>query len=352
VDTLPVRRQAFWEGAARVAQFWLGYVRQYQHAPQALASERDNVLAAIATCHGHDTLWLLAADLALDFHAYMMRTGQWFLWEHVLRRLLEAQGLDLLSLTVAWLQRSLAEVLIRQEQWMEAIPPVKQAIDRFRAAGAAQLLARSLDDLGQCYFNLGRWLETEAVVEEIQSIVGREGDGVVLADALILRGRIHQQQGQWTEAIRFFESAVAVAEQSRTKSATNFLGQVYLQQERLREALSCFEQALRIAQKEGDLPGQGVILHNIGTTYLKMERLDLALTCLEEGLIITRETDNRSTEAVTLMRLGRVYQALEQPEQALSYLEHALKIVQQVGDRDREAEICQAIELIQVDVNV
>jgi tetratricopeptide (TPR) repeat protein len=344
LETLAERQHFFLEAAARAARFWSDHVRQCQQNPHVLDAERDNILQAIAAAQIGGAVWQAAADLALAFHHYMTYTGLWRLWEQCLKYLLEAKDVDDQPLIESLLYQALAEIHFRQGRPAEAVHWAEKAVHLLEKLGDSCQLMRGLRDLAHYYFSIGRWDETRSLAQRVQALASPEDKDGVLADAFILYGQIALEQGQATEAIQQFESALEVADRPRIKSAANFMGLAYLADGRPDEALPCFQQALGIARAENDRPGQGVIRSNIGKAWLQSEQPDLALGYLETSLALTRETDNRPAEAATLVRLGQVHAAMARPNLAMQCFEQAIELTREFDLPSIETEIRQAVE--------
>jgi tetratricopeptide (TPR) repeat protein len=110
------------------------------------------------------------------------------------------------------------------------------------------------------------------------------------------------------------------------------------------EALNYFQQALVIAREVGNRAGEGTTLNNIGLVYQAQGRYDQALQNYQQALVVSREIGNRAGEGTTLNNIGAVYEAQGRYDQALQNFQQALVVSREIGDRALEETVRTNIE--------
>jgi tetratricopeptide (TPR) repeat protein len=261
----------------------------------------------------------------------MIAQGRWTDWARCLDELLTSAELKDPSQRARLLQH-FAETLNRLGAYAQARDCLRQATALFRTNGTSRELSRCLIDHANALFNLQHWNEMEQVRQEALTLgqalcsAGLDDAGII-ADAMILQGRMHLEQMQYAKAAHAFthaqEIACAADDMPRVLSSANFLGTALLRDDNPEAALHHFLFAYEKAQARDDLPGQGVVTCNLGRTYLRLGHPKRALAYLGTALRITRQTDNWRVEIVILKELARAYATIGKTELARQCKEEA-----------------------------
>jgi tetratricopeptide (TPR) repeat protein len=151
-------------------------------------------------------------------------------------------------------------------------------------------------------------------------------------------GLIKNHQGQYAEAIEFYEKSIKIKQKILSPTdpslATSYnnIGGVYDDMGEYSKALSYYEKALEILQKT--LPPNHLDLatsyNNIGSVYKNMGEYSKALSYYEKTLEIYQKTlpPNHPSLATSYNNIGLVYDSMGEYSKALSYYEKALDIFQ------------------------
>jgi predicted ATPase/Tfp pilus assembly protein PilF len=149
--------------------------------------------------------------------------------------------------------------------------------------------------------------------------------------------------GQWDEARKHFDEALAIARATGDRSAEGIvlgrLGGLHSTQGRMDEALQHFQEALAIHRESGDRPPEGVVLGHLGLVHKFQGRIDQALRYYHDALVIHRAVGNRRFEGIVLGNLGNLHQEQGRMEEALRHYQDALSIHREVGDRGYEGKV-------------
>jgi tetratricopeptide (TPR) repeat protein len=186
------------------------------------------------------------------------------------------------------------------------------------------------------YLQLWGW--SRLVVEMGQRLNGRLRDdsgwrGRILNDL----GQCYCDLGQMARAIDYHVQSLAIFREVRNRgdegAALVNLGVCYSALGQLARSIDYHEQALAISREVGNRGGEGAALGNLGGCYSDLGQVARAIDYLEQALAISREVGNRGGEGIALGQLGLCYRALGQLARAIDYHEQALAISREVGDR-------------------
>src|SRR5262245_22589423 len=135
------------------------------------------------------------------------------------------------------------------------------------------------------------------------------------------RGNFEQAALSWTEAARLYEAEQKPREQT---IALIRLAQAYQSLGQYKDALKNLETALALAEKSDDRTQIGLALGAIGDVYIATGPDEAALKYLNEGLRIAREANNQDLSAIILNNLGNLLTAQKKyPEAVAAYTESA-----------------------------
>jgi CHAT domain-containing protein/Tfp pilus assembly protein PilF len=167
-------------------------------------------------------------------------------------------------------------------------------------------------------------------------------------------GAISDNQGQYPQALEYYEAALALQrmiQDRHGKGVTlNNIGAVYERLGQYEVSLGFYQNALVIQQEIGDRRGEGHTLSNIGGVYSSLGRYEIALGFHQDALVIQQEVGDRRGEGHTLNSIGRAYNNLGQYEVSLGFYQDALATRQEIGDRRGEGHTLSNICLIYRDL--
>jgi CHAT domain-containing protein/tetratricopeptide (TPR) repeat protein len=154
-------------------------------------------------------------------------------------------------------------------------------------------------------------------------------------------GRTYSDEGQGREALKYFQKALPVFQQSGERAGEalvlNDMGPAYAEVGQKQKALESLNQALGIWRAIGSREGEALTLNDIGRVYRDLGQQQSAMDYYNQALPIWREVGNRNGEGLALSDIGRAYADLGQPHKALDYANQALPIFRETGSRRGEA---------------
>jgi DNA-binding CsgD family transcriptional regulator/tetratricopeptide (TPR) repeat protein len=163
----------------------------------------------------------------------------------------------------------------------------------------------------------------------------------VRAAALAGAGALADEQGDFAQARRCFEEALALAEESgderRAARALRSLGIVASNQNDLDRAQALFSDALARLRRLDDRPALGRCLSDLGLVADRRGEHAGAIAYFEEALPIAHATGDPEFAALLLSNLGASYTAAGNLQRGQALTAEALDQARMLGDRYGEA---------------
>ena len=162
------------------------------------------------------------------------------------------------------------------------------------------------------------------------------GNQAGMAKSLNNLGIVYSDLGQYETAIDYFKDSLVIQEeidnQGGMAKSLNNLGIVYNNLGQYKTAIEYHQKSLNIKQEIGDKEGIADSLNNLGAVYLNLGQYEQAIEYFKDSLVIQEEIDNQGGMANSLLNLGIIYDDLGQYEQAIEYFKDSLAIVQDIGN--------------------
>ena len=182
--------------------------------------------------------------------------------------------------------------------------------------------------------------------EEALRIAVINDDRPAIAHNLNDTGGMHFTQGQYEEALSYYEEAERAYSRLKVKDLKGLatcrgnMGCVYAAQKQWKKALECQEAALALDREANNPFGASNRLNNMGFVYRMTGDLAKAEKCLAEAQEMNLKCDNKAGLAANLCNLGSVCEDRGQTAEAL-------KLYEQAADLDESAENSagQAVDL-------
>jgi predicted ATPase/DNA-binding SARP family transcriptional activator len=175
-------------------------------------------------------------------------------------------------------------------------------------------------------------------------------DRTIEAQAELIRGYVHHNQGEAQPARACYERALTLSRTGGSDAGSpvpnslreveanslNSLAMVSKRQGRYDEAERYLEQSLQAAREADDLAGQCRALNGLGMVVSRRGDLSQALARYQEALRNARACGDRSLEGALLNNLGNIHLRLGIYDQAGAHYERALEIKREIGARQKE----------------
>ena len=211
-------------------------------------------------------------------------------------------------------ERVRATLLLAEDLWLSdpvaATPLLEQVVAEADAAGlpksglrAASMLSELLRRAGDLD---GSARYAELLLKDADATGDRRGRGC----ALNLVGMIHQERGEFRQALECFDEFLMLSRETGfglgERSALNQLAGVYGLQGDLDKALACYQQSLEASTKAGDAHGRTIHLHNIGWTLEAMGRWTEATEHFHRAIALAEEHNCSELLLACRMALGEL----------------------------------------------
>lgn len=190
---------------------------------------------------------------------------------------------------------------------------------------------------------IGRYLHENGRLEAAQTLHTRSlrtAEGAERSRELSRLGAIAARSGRSTEAVGWFEMALAVAREfddpAQERRALNGLGNCFWWQGRYDDSLAHHRRALEIAHQLGDRTGAARTLGNIGAVYERLGRYADAVSMFERSLQIARELAERDHQSHALNNLAVMCLRLGRLGDAEAYCKQTIVVSRDAGDRYNE----------------
>ena len=190
--------------------------------------------------------------------------------------------------------------------------------------------------LGSVLYTMGQFGKAQQIYEMLLEQETVESEK---APAYHQLGLMKEQQGEYEEAITFYEKSISIEEKMtplphiNLANSYNNIGIVYSIMNKYAQALSYFEKAFAIRQLflPSNHPDLANSYTNIGMVYKHMGEYDKALSYCEKALAIDQQSlpSNHPDLAGSYNNIGLMYYDIGDNAKALSYYEKALTIRQQ-----------------------
>ncbi|CAF1379001.1 unnamed protein product [Adineta steineri] len=190
--------------------------------------------------------------------------------------------------------------------------------------------------LGQLPIKMSQFNKAQEIYEVLLHQTKNESDKAPIYYQL---GRIKYSQGEYSEALSFYEKTLTIKQQSLPSDhpdlgdSYNRIGIVYGSMGDYPKALSYYEKALAIKQQSlpSNHPDLGDFYNNIGMVYDDMGDYPKALLSHEKALAILQQSlpSNHPNFTSLYMGIANVYYSMADYPEALSYYEKGLVIQQQ-----------------------
>ena len=190
--------------------------------------------------------------------------------------------------------------------------------------------ALTLNKIALTYSYLGQY--TQAIDYYQQAVaVEKETDNLIAVGKTLNKiGTLYRYLQQHSQALSFYQQAVDIFKQNNDQislaAALNNIGIAYRLDANFSEALKYHERALSIYQELGDIQGEAVSRHNIGIIERDSEKYSQSLNFLSEALALEKLIGNRQGESVTLAQIAKWLERQKRQKLAIIFYKQSLNV--------------------------
>ncbi len=204
----------------------------------------------------------------------------------------------------------------------------------------------------------GRYEESLDALQTAHQILLRTPagmDSLEMARVLTAIGAVYWRMGEYEQARRYGEEALAIARRAPAgRERSSLIGRIYVQQGNLalvlgqyRQAVEAFQQGLHFHQEAGEKDRVAIAYNNMGYTWhfqdAYQEAIESYLRCLE----VAQQIGDPYVAAYAANNLGSAWYELGDYDLAMSYCEQSLAVRERIGDQAGIASCWDTMGLIQ-----
>ncbi len=188
------------------------------------------------------------------------------------------------------------------------------------------------------YFDFNLMDDSLRCARELLHISEQIHDEVMIAKSLNLIGKVHYEQGNYSEALKSYNQALKLAEKMETKewkaACFNNIANIYNAWGKYSDALDYFEKALPQFEQINDYFSKAITLRNISSIQKNMGNNAEALEKATEALQIFDQLGKLSDKADMLMIIGMIQTSLGNIDTAFKNYQESLQINDLLSDFD------------------
>jgi tetratricopeptide (TPR) repeat protein len=246
------------------------------------------------------------------------------------------------------------QLRFHQGQLAQALAQWPEALVTIEGMGREELLlslgGTLADDLGMLHQDKGEWEQAIEYYERSLALKEKVGDEHGMAPTFHDLGLVYQYKGKLDKAIECHGRSLAIMERIGDEHGMsrvfNSLGDVYQAKGKWERAIEYYGRSLAIQEKVGDEHGMATTFNSLGSVYRAKGEWEWATEYYESSLAIRGKLGDERGMAAAFNNLGRVYQAKREWERATEYYERSLMVKEKMGDEHGMAVSCNNIAML------
>nr|WP_321222278.1 sensor histidine kinase [uncultured Psychroserpens sp.] len=214
----------------------------------------------------------------------------------------------------------------------EALDILDQALKISEEKNDNILIAKTKNNIGIVYRDLGRFEEAKALSKEALSV----NDSIILASAYNNIGVVDRNLGLYDEALTNYLKALSIYEAKGMDKyiaiTHNAIGLVYSFNGINNKAIEYHLKAKASFEKLNDKKGISEVYNNIAIIYANDGDLNKALDYFKYSLKIEEDLNDKKGIAESVNNVGAVYYYMEKVDSALVYFNRSAAIEKSIGN--------------------
>jgi tetratricopeptide (TPR) repeat protein len=195
---------------------------------------------------------------------------------------------------LAGIEERLGEVLFQVGRYVEAQAVLERSVERYRRAGRVEDMGRAMGRLGYVLFWQGEMDEVRWQLEPMAATLAERGPSAASSEVQVCLSFVFEHLGRFPEMLGAAEQAVAMARavaddglcgraQERRGTALVYLG-------RIEESRQALDEAVTLNEATGDLDKMTIAVGNLGWNWELTGELTEAARLYERALDLARRT--------------------------------------------------------------
>ncbi len=216
----------------------------------------------------------------------------------------------------------------------ESIQFFEKAVELIDSSGRTDERTPEINEaLGELYELDGNYTAAFGCLEKVSN---SSNETEIQIRVMMKKGRVHQAQSNYDEAILNFEKGIAMADKSGMvfwkAKIHGYMGKIYLRKGMYEQALALQKDYLRESGVVGDARELGQAYMNVGGVYHHLKDYGQAITYWKKAREFFEKVGYKQGIAFVNDNLGVAHLWLGKLDEALEYYRNSEEIMNQVGD--------------------
>lgn len=192
--------------------------------------------------------------------------------------------------------------------------------------------------IGITHAQQGQFSEAHRYFFRNQDLVQELGDQKGLAIILGNIGTVYYEMGNYPEAQDYILKSLKLAEklgdEITISRALNNLGNVNYDLRNIKTALEYYQRSLKIKKKLGLKSSLPFVHNNIGLIHSEMRNHDLAIASFNKSMVLSQELNDLKSESRAYSNLGVEFSKVGDFNKALEYMNKGIQMKIEINDDD------------------
>ncbi|WP_158559238.1 tetratricopeptide repeat protein [Deminuibacter soli] len=218
-----------------------------------------------------------------------------------------------------------------------------KAADLFKAAGAPDLVAANLNDIGNLYYYNKQMMLARAHFDQALDIFQRSRNYAGIAATLGAIGHLYEKKQQYDSAFYFQYAALQqfVGKESNTGMAAILenAGSIHEDLGRYDSAYYYYSKAKTLYEQENNISGIIDILNNLGDILRKTGRYEAAMEKTRESVYLSERTNDQYQLSAAYKDLAQEWHLLQRDDSAYYYQDLSRKAILNIYSKENNKQV-------------
>lgn len=223
-----------------------------------------------------------------------------------------------------------------------ALLVTKYHYDLAKTKSANVEMAKALNDRSYAYYVKGKYAASMDALQESIAILEQLDQPKTLATVYSNLGNIHGEQGEYQDAVRYFNLSLKLFRKLKLTSGEarmlGNLGIIYYELDSYKLALDNFQKSINLYESIGAKDKTGGTLTSIGAVYFKQGKFQECIDKEREALAILLENNDQFTASDSYFLLAQSYKNLGQTDKAFMFIDKSLQIDNEIKNNSKIIE--------------
>lgn len=242
------------------------------------------------------------------------------------------------NLETAALYKELGMAFYQEDQLLKSYNAFQRASGFFGNLKDDQNQAECFHMMGNVSYFLGNYNEAIRLYEDALAIREKADDKKNIASGLNNIANVYNKLGNYQKAVLYYEKSLAIKEliddQKGIASSLKNIATIYYYQANYAPALETNLKALRISENLADSMGIAFVFNNMALIYEKQEKLEESLSYFQKSLAIKEMLGDKRGISNTLHNIAKIYEYKGNYDMAIDNISNSLAISEELNEID------------------